>query len=804
MFLAENAAGVPAPLAVGAVKTALGVRLGRPEALAASGSAVALARGALRAMLLGKARLTAAMLLLLAGFTATLAQSTSGTKTEELKAPAATQKPTRPQPEVPDPKPPDHARMQLGMTRLRHQGQVTSVVFSPDRRTITSTSFNEVRSWDADTGAPAAGLPMLKEPTNVGAVAYSPDGRTLAIGQVNGVVTLRDPATGQERLRFPAHQNRIQGIAFAPDGMSFATTAIGDSHIRLWDAVTGRERLSLGTDGAVKWDAPSHWGALAFAHDGKRLAAAASLWSGQGEMIGIWNLPERGRPVIIPNAHKLGLHGLVFAPDGHTLISSGNDTKRIEGHDQAVLAVEFLPQLEFVPQLRLWDAGTGRMLRELNPGDATGECTIALSQDGKRLVSSHRDRLLVWDLASGRVDRTIPAELNNLPLGVASVALAPNARTLAAVRGDHTVHLWDLATGQPMLRQSEAHESAVVSIATAPGGRLLATGDVQGIIQLWDVTSGEHVRRIELGEQGRIGALRFTPDGRALGVAAEFFDYRTPPFRFRGIARVWRVPEGTLLREFPIDTAPTQLSRATRIAFSPDGRHVAIALTIERMQQRGPVPAGKSRDFVIRVFETATGRRLTDLEGNQDQILAVSFTADGGKLLSAGDEMSFRFWEIATGTIIRQIPITGHLGSDQDPARKPRRLMAAAFSPDARKAITSGAMDDQFNIWDLSLDRVRRHTIRKPENLGASLAVTADGLIFASASAVRFAPNGDDTTIRLWEMATGRELLRLQTGDRGVRSLAFSGDGRTLVSGMSDTTALVWDASAAYDALERP
>ena len=53
-------------------------------------------------------------------------------------------------------------------------------------------------------------------------------------------------------------------------------------------------------------------------------------------------------------------------------------------------------------------------------------------------------------------------------------------------------------------------------------------------------------------------------------------------------------------------------------------------------------------------------------------------------------------------------------------------------------------------------------------------------------------------------MNTKREVLRLEPGVSGALSLAFSSDGKTLVSGMWDTTALVWDISAAYDALQRP
>ena len=131
--------------------------------------------------------------------------------------------------------------------------------------------------------------------------------------------------------------------------------------------------------------------------------------------------------------------------------------------------------------------------------------------------------------------------------------------------------------------------------------------------------------------------------------------------------------------------------------------------------------------------------------------------------------------------MIRQFPISGHERVDKHGSGEPTRLMAAVFSPDLTKAVTSGVLDDRFNIWDLSPDRVRRHTIREPKNLGATLAITPDGRIFASASAVRFAPNGDDTTIRLWEMATGREIATIadrRSGSPLARLLRRRADAR--------------------------
>ena len=206
---------------------------------------------------------------------------------------------------------------------------------------------------------------------------------------------------------------------------------------------------------------------------------------------------------------------------------------------------------------------------------------------------------------------------------------------------------------------------------------------------------------------------------------------------------------------------------------------------------------------MIWVFDTATGRKRAELRGHQGRIHAMGFAGDNKSLLSAGEDMTFRFWEIETGKSTRQFPINGHSRTDKYIAGKPTQLMAAVFTPDLRTAVTSGVLDERINIWDLTIDTARRRTIRAAKNLGASLAMTPDGLMFASASADALDPEGDDATIRLWSRTTGAQILRLETGGRMVRSLAISGDGKTLVSGMDDTTAMIWDVSAAYAALKR-
>ena len=366
-----------------------------------------------------------------------------------------------------------------------------SVTFSPDGTRLAAASGsatvgNSIQVWDATTGQE---LLILAGHTGwVMGIAFSPDGKSLVSTSLDGRVKVWSLSPGSESVTVMSPP-AVYGIrvAYSPNGQEFATNA-GDGTARIWDANAGDAQLTL-TEQAMETMS------IAFSPDGTRFATgsldgAAILWD-----------KATGKELISFSAHQDGVRDITFSSDGKLLATggfdgtakiwdtaSGNLIHEIAGHEGLVLGVAFSPDGKQLATsstdatAKIWDVGTGKLLFTL-AGHQGGLPDIAYSPDGTKIATGSGDgTAILWDAATGSQLRTLIGHSSQIQ----SVAFGPDGKFLATGSEDNTAKLWDVETGKEILTLP-GNVGAVRGVAFSPsdGGAHLLISSGDGIARVF-------------------------------------------------------------------------------------------------------------------------------------------------------------------------------------------------------------------------------------------------------------------------------------------------------------------------------
>jgi WD40 repeat protein len=298
--------------------------------------------------------------------------------------------------------------------------------------------------------------------------------------------------------------------------------------------------------------------------------------------------------------------------------------------------------------------------------------------------------------------------------------------------------------------------------AFSPDGRILATGGED--IRLLDSPTRKLIRRFGFRNPSGFRILTFSPDSRFLFSDGGFTDKRDEYGQFYDIC-LWEVPSGKLIRKFQ-----GHHNAIDCLAIAPDGKTLVAS----------------SGEGSIRAWDVATGRELSrpycrPIGRGPNGVAACRFIvfSPSGKFLAtkvAGEPV--RLWDIARAKEARQL-------HHKEEPKGPPRLDTITFAPDGRTlAAAIWAGEKPICFWDVESGRFLgewvtvKASTSKSNFLGINgLDYTPDGKLLASTC--------DDETLRLWEVATGVELVRWRV-QGGTSLVGFSPDGRTLVAWARD------------------
>ena len=542
------------------------------------------------------------------------------------------------------------------------------------------------------------------------------------------------------------------------------------------------------------------------------LREAASEWRGWSWLRPLEvSLTVPGGPLLSTLAgHKGAVRAVAVASDGRRAVSGcddctvrvwdlerGIEERVLRGHSDWVRAVALVPFSSRVAStgddqtIRVWDVDTGKLEKVVDVPGQRPRALAILPDAAHALVGGEGRLITLVDLETGEIARTYRGHAATVN---AIMVTGDRTRGVSAA-DDRTVRVWDLqGDGEALVLRG--HRSKVVAVAVSADGSFIVTASSDDSLRWWPLQPGATGGRLITDVAYWVRTLALTPDGRQAITGSD-----------DGSLRAWDLGSGTL----------------TRIFEGHAGRIHAVATTRD-----GGRAVSASEDRTLKVWDLGSGAPRRARKGHDGPVRALAATADGSLVVSTSNDEKLKVWDLRTlsevGTYRGHAAVPVALSADgrrlvsgsrqhyaslqvTDPVSGELQrelkghtdiLRAAAISGDGR-LLASASDDGSMRVWDLDSGQALltipiawgpapgkalitiptgRHWIR-------ALAIAAQGHYALSGS--------EDRTLRLWDLQTGAEVLRLAGHAARINGVALSADGLTAISASADNTLKVWD-----------
>lgn len=392
------------------------------------------------------------------------------------------------------------------------------------------------------------------------------------------------------------------------------------------------------------------------------------------------------------------------------------------GHARSITSVATSSDGRFVASgsqdqtAKLWEFKTGREIRTFG-GHAAYVTSVALANGHKLITGAEDGTVRIWDIATGETLRLMKVPFRS----VATIALSRDERFLAAAGMEGKIYVWDFPGGKQRqvidtnnFLTSYLSYFLIKSLEFSPDGKFLVTaGDAGGRIVIWDVNTAKPVKSFPCGLQ--MNCARYSPDGRWIAAAGR-----------DSAITIWDIAAEAALHNIKVQTDVLSM------CFTANGQEIVCGLSNGR----------------VLVWNPSSGELPRSTPAHEGWVNAVTVSADGRYILTAGDDRTIRSWKSSSDILTQTF------------AGKFSEMTAAVFSRDGNTIVTV-TEGKRATCWDLISGKMT-NSFYAPWNMTAS----PDGRFLASAGTKK---------VSVFSVATGQRLFTLST-DSAQNVFSSEGD----------------------------
>jgi WD40 repeat protein len=497
---------------------------------------------------------------------------------------------------------------------------------------------------------------------------------------------------------------------------------------------------------------PATWNG-AYSPDGARFLTP----SAERQLVSLWDL-ETGQRIASSGPTATG----DISPDGSRILRKSSEKGAIElclasltpcpyallrqrnANNGAIFSPDgrSVVTICVLRQAQIWDSASGERVGE----EFTVHESPVFSPDGSQILAMDSGSITVRDLATGdTVGHPMP-----LPEDLHSLAFSPDGRLVCVVTktwdsSPQRVEIWNFLAGKPC-EYPLAHLNLGWDPVFTPDASRLATAETEGIVRLYEVDTAAALDP-PLTHNASVKSVAFSPDGSRILTSAE-----------DNLCRIWNAATGS-----PMGTPFPHHGDFRKPVFSPDGTRIVTS----------PSGGGISEGGNAQLWDAFTGQPLGPPLGAGTGLLNISFSPDGRFVLTGSSwNCTATVWDTATGE---------RCGS---PLVHDAMVIAANFACGQRYASTRSFAFINYLIDVSARQPVGNWQLRELPVTWATFS--PDGQRIATATVI---------SAQQWDAATGEKLGPPLEHASDVLTVAYSPDGRLLLTASWDQTAQLWDAA---------